>query len=114
MQQPDTYPVPMEQEQLATYLGFFNPAAPPTDAQRMEAAQMVDGWQQFKRTGYWMHLEKIVKRDLRRSYRQQRRKHYSGTETTPTRAARTVHYRSPYCYIVVPKRYAKTAAVTDR
>lgn len=63
MQQPDTYPVTMEQEQLAICLGFFNPVAPPTDAQRMEAAQMVEGWQMFKRTGYWMHLERIIQRD---------------------------------------------------
>ena len=60
----DTYPVPMEQEQLATSMGFFKPAAPPTDAQRMEAAQIVEGVTLFKRTLYWMHLQDIVARDL--------------------------------------------------
>lgn len=59
----DTYPPPLEQEQLAIWLGFFQPIAPPTDAQRMEAAQMVEGRVEFKRSAYWMHLEKIIERD---------------------------------------------------
>ncbi len=59
----DTYPPPLEQEQLAIWLGFFRPIAPPTDAQRMEAAQKVEGRVEFKRSAYWMHLEKIIERD---------------------------------------------------
>ena len=59
----DTYPVPIEQERLAMAMGFFIPAATPTDAQRMEAAQMVEGRVEFKRSAYWMHLEKIIERD---------------------------------------------------
>ena len=59
----DTYPPPLEQEQMAIWLGFFQPIAPPTDAQRMEAAQMVEGRVEFKRSAYWMHLEKIIESD---------------------------------------------------
>lgn len=68
----DTYPVPIEQERLAIAMGLFNPAATPTDAQRMEAAQMVEGWVSFKRTAYWMHLQQIVERDLPQQPQQHR------------------------------------------
>lgn len=64
MQYTSTYPVPMEQERLAIALGLFRPAAPPTDAQRMEAAQRVEGLDFMKRTAYWMELQDIIERDL--------------------------------------------------
>lgn len=65
MRNADTYPVPpMEQERLATAMGFFTPAATPTDAQRMEAAQRVEGLDFMKRTAYWMELQDIIQRDL--------------------------------------------------
>lgn len=66
MEQYNTYPVPIEQERLAMAMGFFIPAATPTDVQRMEAARMVEGWVVFKRTAYWMYLQQIVERDLRK------------------------------------------------
>ena len=66
MKMADTYPVPIEQERLAMAMGFFNPVATPTDAQREEAARMVEGWVVFKRTAYWMHLQEIVERDQRK------------------------------------------------
>lgn len=116
MHTPETYPVPREKEQMAISLGFFRPLAPPTDAQRMEAAQMVEGWQMFKRTAYWMYLEKIVKRDLPRTRRlRQERLQRQGWNTSPrqgrkpTRWGRnrhSIHYNTPRMIEPIEKDYA--------
>ena len=87
MQYTDTYPVPMEQERLAVALGLFRPVATPTDAQRMEAAQKVEGREVLKRTAYWMHLEQIIKRD-----NPQPQKHPKKWKITRRAGGYTTHY----------------------
>ena len=51
------------EESLAIQLGFVHPDTTPTDAQRKEAARLVDTMPVFQRTTYFVLLEIITKRD---------------------------------------------------
>lgn len=56
----EIYRVSIEEEKLARLMGIFAPQKEPTDAQRKEAGRRVTCCTIFKRSAYWMELERII------------------------------------------------------
>lgn len=93
------YPPTMAEERQAIWLGMFNPAAPPTDAQRQAAARLVEGLQMFKRIAYWKQLESLILADLPESPQQRLLTRYWTRYQGRPRKPRRNHRRSLHCNI---------------